>query len=354
MKTIRAALAPLVLALLVPAVPLRAQSPPASSSEPPLRRWFEIQSFTIYSRYRFTSNSKDVTTADQLQYKDQLQARVNLDAAKRYTVNVGYFTGSSFISTWDNWGVGNSTAFDGKNNYVKQLYVSAIPVKGLEVQYGGLYLNRGDADEWVTYDTDGYVAGERVSLRRPKALYLDEITVTRAAIGPYNTPNLLSRWDGLKNPNYTQVLGRKLFSKLVGGSFEYNRQIGADYLRAAITLRLPKASPVSTIRWEQYRRLNLHPASGIGLWAARPVTKYAQVQAGYVSVDRFYGGWNADRMASGRRLFISANIKIYGPLTASLYATRAFSVPYSVSIDRRFDAVIQYSVLDLLRRSGVF
>ena len=57
-------------------------------------------------------------------------------------------------------------------------------MKGLELQYGGLYLNRGEADEWVTYDTDGYLAGERVSLKRPKELYLDEITVTRAAIGP--------------------------------------------------------------------------------------------------------------------------------------------------------------------------
>jgi len=355
MTTIRRALAPFALFLLVPAVFARAQSqPPAASSAPPLRRWLEIQSFTIYTRYRFTATSKDVTTADQLQYKDQIQARVNLDAARRYTVNIGYFTGSNFIGTWNNWGVGHDTSFDGKDNYFKQIYASAIPVKGLELQYGGLYLNRGEADEWVTYDTDGYLAGERVSVRRPKELYLDEITVTRAAIGPLSTPNLFSRWDGLTHPNYTQVLGRKRFSKAIGGSFEYDRMVGADYLRAAVTVHLPKASPVSAIRWEQYRRLNLHPASGVGLWAERSFTKHVQVQAGYVSVDQHYGGWNADRMQSGRHVFANATIRIHGPLSASIYAAKAFSTPYPVPIGRRFDAVIQYSVLDLLRRTGVF
>ncbi len=130
--------------------------------------------------------------------------------------------------------------------------------------------------------------------------------------------------------------------------------VGADYLRAAVTLHLPKASPVSTIRWEQYRRLNLHPASGVGIWAERPFTKYVQVQAGYVSVDQYYGGWNADRMQSGRRVFANANIRIYGPISASIYATHAFSTPYSVSIDRRLDAVSSTDVLDALRRTGVF
>ena len=59
-------------------------------------------------------------------------------------------------------------------------------------------------------------------------------------------------------------------------------------------------------------------------------------------------------MQSGRRVFASANVKIHGPLTASLYATKVVSTPYSMSIGKRFDAVMQYSVLDLLRRSGVF
>ena len=356
----RRCLALLLLACSVSA-PLLAQSqpmPPATApkpaAEPPLRRWFEIQQFALSTRYRFSENSKDVTTSSQLQYKDSFRARLNLDPQKRYTVNIGSFSGSGFISSWNNLGFGNNTLFDGKDHYVKQLYAAAVPVKGLELQYGGLYVNRGESDEWVTYDDDGYLVGERVSVRRPKELYLDEITVTRAAIGPLTTPNLTSRWDGLKNPDYTQVLGVKRFNKMVSGSLEYNRQIGADILRAAVTLHFSAKAPVSTVRYEQYRRVNLNAASGFGVWADRPITKYARLQGGYVTVDQFYGGWNADRMQSGRRFFANATIAIYGPVSGSLYVTHALDAPYAVSVNRRFDAIISYDVLNTLRRTGIF
>ena len=200
--------------------------------------WTLVRNRAVHRYTRLhTDNNKDVTTSNQQQYKDSFRARVNLDPQKRYTVNIGYFSGSSFTSSWNNIVQPNrhrcSTA---RNNYVKQRLRTAIPVKGLEFQYGGLYASRGESDEWVSYDDDNYLVGERVSVRRPKELYLDEITVTRGAIGPLATPNLASRWDGLKNPDYTQVLGVKRFSQMVSGSLEYDRQIGADILRAAVTL----------------------------------------------------------------------------------------------------------------------
>jgi hypothetical protein len=129
--------AAVVLALLLTAsVPAFSQDVPA----PPLQRWFELQNFVLYSRYRFVKNSGDVVTADQLQYKDTFQARVNIDREKRYTIQFGYFSGSSFISTWNNWGVGTGGDFDGKDNYLKQLFADARPIDAIELQYGGLYV----------------------------------------------------------------------------------------------------------------------------------------------------------------------------------------------------------------------
>src|SRR4051812_25405498 len=185
-----------------------AQQPAKSPPEPPLRRWLEIQQFNFNTRFRYTENSRDVVTTNQQQYKDAVRAKFNIDPQKRYTINVGYFTGSSFISSWNNTGWGNNTTFDHKNNYFKQLYGSAVPVKGLDLQYGGLYINRGESDEW-SYDDDGYMAGGRVSIRRPKELYLDEITVTRGGFGPLTNPNLFDRGFTFTHPNYTQLLGLK-------------------------------------------------------------------------------------------------------------------------------------------------
>jgi hypothetical protein len=343
-----------VLALSI--APVHAQSEPdnVTRREPPLRRWLDIQSFSVDTRYRFTSDNQDVLSANQLQYKDSLKARFNLDPGKRYTVNVGYFSGNSFGSAWDNWGVGNHTAFDRKGGNLKQLYASVIPVRGLVLQYGGLYLAPGESDELVSFDSDGYLVGERVSVRRPEELFVDEITVTRGAIGPRDVPSLIDRWDLLNEMNYTQVLGVKRFSRMVAGSLEYDRQIGSDILRGAVTLRFDKSAPISTVRYEQYRRVSPGPAAGFGLWAEGSVTEHLRVQGGYVSVDQRYGGWNADRIQNGRHFFVNATLPIYGPLSASIYASHALSAPYQVSIGRRFDAVISYDLLSQLRRTGLF
>src|SRR5262249_28288674 len=284
----------LSLVLTFDSSPALAQTGQPAAPEPPLRRWLDVQQVAVYLRYRFTENNRDVTTANQLQYRDAIRARINADAEKRYTLNFGIFSGTAFIITWNNLGVGNDTTFVGKT-YFRQLYGSAEPIKGLELQYGGLYLNRGEGDEWATYDDDGYVAGARVSIRRPKALYLDEITVTRAGIGPQAQPNLFDRGDQFTHPDYTQVLGLKHFTPVVSGSLEYNRQPGSDLVRGAVTLRLPAAAPVRAIRYEQYHRFatdeipaedgaTKESGSGFGLWAERPVTKYARVQGGYVSI----------------------------------------------------------------------
>ncbi|HUL72436.1 MAG TPA: hypothetical protein VLT86_05005 [Vicinamibacterales bacterium] len=354
MRSRHALVAALLGGCLWAASPARAQNPaPKPPAEPPLRRWFDLQTFTVYTRYRFIESSRSVTTSDQLQYKDAFRGRVNLDAHKRYTINFGYFSGTSFVSSWNNWGVGNNTTFDGTNS-LKQLYASAAPVTGLEIQYGGIYINRGEADEFTTYDDDGYLMGERVSVRRPQDLYLDEITVTRAGIGPVGSPKVSDRWNGLTNANYTQVLGLKHFGKTVAGSVEYNRQTGADILRAAVTVHLQKTALVRTIRYEQYCRVNDRAANGFGVWADRSVTGRATIQGGYVTVDQYYGGWNADRMLIGRRVFAIGTVQLYGPISASVYATKAFAGSYTVPIGRRFDAVISYDVLNTLRRSGLF
>lgn len=336
--------------LALPVFGQQASKPP----EPSLRRWFEFQQFAVYTRYRFTENSRNVTTTNQQQYKDSIRARVNFDPDKRYTLNVGYFTGSSFISSWDNLGWGNNTTFDRKNNYFKQIYGDAIPVRWLELQYGGLYLNRGEGDEFAYYDEDGYVTGERVSLRRPKDLYLDELTITRGAVGPQNLPNIFDRGAQFSHPNYTQLLGVKRFTKIVAGSLEYNRLAGADMVRGAVTFRFSNKAPISLVRFEEYHRFNLNEGTGFAVWSELPVTKYARLQVGYGSIDQFYGGWNGDRMQSGRRIEANGTITIYGPLSTAIYYTAARRETYTVPIYHRFDWVVQYDVLSSLKKTGLF
>src|SRR5690349_16856428 len=184
-----------VLLLVIFSRPTAAQTPARSQApEPPIRRWFEFQQFVVSTRYRFIENSADVVTSDHMQYREQIRARVNLDAKKRYTINTGLFSGSAFTSSWDNLGPGTGE-FDGRDHYMKQLYVDAAPVAGLDFQGGGLYVNRGENTEFTSYDDDGYLIGGRASIRKPALLYVDELSVTHGMLGPANVPNLWSRWD---------------------------------------------------------------------------------------------------------------------------------------------------------------
>ena len=353
----------LLLALFSPAV-VAAQSstapllPPAPVSAetpaPPLRRWLELQSVTLLTRYRFLENSADVVTGNQWQYKDVLRARFNFDAGHRYTLNVGVFSGANFISTWNNTGVGtgNPPRFVW-THYLKQLYASAEPVQGFELQYGGIYVVRGEATEWTSYDDDGYAVGERLSLRR-KELFLDEIAATRAWIGPYDTPDVTKRWNGLHEANYYQVLLAKRAGRYVRASTDWTHDQGADTWRATVAALFPPSGLLSAVRYEQYWRMDPNPAFGFALWLERPVTSHARLQAGYATVDEHYGGWNADRIQRGKRVFAIGTVPILRKLTASLFFTQAFSSSYPVSNKTRLDVVLSYDLLRTLRRTGIF
>ena len=345
-----------LLSLLLALVASRAVAQPASTppaTTPPIRRWLEFQTFTLSARYRVIESSSDVVTSNHLQYRDLFRARVNIDAKRRFTVNVGAGAGASFISSWDNTGLGTGTR-DLHNHYVRHLFAAAAPVGGLEGQFGGLYVLRGEVTETISYDEDGYVTGGRVSVRRPHQLYVDEVSVTRGIVGPFNGPNVNSRWRLLSDPNYTQVLASKRFTQFLAASTDYTRHASADIVHAAVALRFRPSIPLTGLRYEQYTRWNDHAASGFAVTAERQLPRAVRVQGGYATIDQFHHAWNSDRIQRGRRVFALANVPVVGPLSAQAFITRAFRNSYPVALKTRFDAVLTYDVAAALRSTGVF
>jgi hypothetical protein len=346
----------LALALVLTLVPVHAavaQPSSARAPEPALRRWFEFDQFVLGTRYRFIRSSADVVTSDQMQYREQIRARVNLDPEKRYTIHTGLFSGSSFISSWDNLGPGQGE-FDGNNHYMKQLYFEASPGGGFDAQAGGLFINRGEHTEFTTYDEDGYLIGGRVSVRRPQDLFVDELSVTHGLLGPLNEPNLWKRWDEADDTNYTQVLGAKRVSQMLATSFDYTRYAGTDTWRGAVALRFGAGAPLSGLRYEQYVRTSDPDGAGFALTLERAVARGIRLQAGYATIDEHSGGLNADRILRGRRFYAMANVPLAGPLSASIFLTRALDADYSISNKTRFDAVLAWDIRDTLRQTGVF
>jgi hypothetical protein len=309
---------------------------------------FELETLTLYTRYRLLENNAEVVTANQLQIKDSLRARFNIDESGRFSIHAGAFTGSSFTSSWDTTGVG--TGDWSPDAYLKQLYLSAVPVRGVEAQVGGLYFIRGESTEITSYDEDGFLMGERIAVRRPRQLFFDEVSATRGAIGSITTPGVFRRLDLFAHPDYWQVEAMKHITPTWSASADVTSAFGARTIRAAVAAKFPKGAPVSAIRFEQYRRVDVNPAGGFSASAERPLASWLKLQGGYATIDQFYGGLNADRIQRGPRVFTIATLSLPAAFSVQLFATRAFETSYSVTNRTRFDAVLSYDVVAAMRR----
>ena len=324
---------------------------PASAESPsaPAVSWgrVDVQSATLSTRYRFIENSSRDVTTSQLQFKDTARIRVKLDEGGRFAVTGGLLTGNTFTSGWDNTGIGTGhlTGTQG----LRHLFVSAA-ARGLEVQVGGIYINHGESTEITSYDDDGYLMGERLTLRRPAHAYFDEVSVTRAALSPLSSPGVIRHLSLLGHQHYWQAQVVKRYGSAISASADFTDAAGAETLRAAVAVHLPKGAPVSLLRYEQYRRVTMQPADGFAVSAERRIAR-VRLQAGYADIDGQYGGLNADRFQRGRRVFAAAAIPIRGPLSAQLFATRAFTRAYPISNRTRVDAVVTYDLLRALHRN---
>lgn len=315
-------------------------------------RYFELQKFDLQSRYRFVDNSDGVTTNNQLQYGLGIQGRFKIDAKGNYSVNFGFASGNSFTSGWNSLGIGPGGDYQSpfKDVYLKQLYLGAKPFKGVEIQAGSIGFNRGQATEITTYDNDAYLMGARVTVKRPGDLFFDEISVTSGQLGDLKTPNALRRFDSFGQSNYQQVLVAKNIGKRTVVSGDLTNQWGVSTLRQGVTVKTPELGFLSLVRVEAYQRLEERPDFGYSVYGEKGIGKRLTVGGGYADIDPNYGGLNGDRYNKGRRVFGQAAYKLSDDFTLQLWATQAFGNPYKVANDTRMDVILQYNVLNGLKK----
>jgi hypothetical protein len=262
------------------------------------------------------------------------------------------FSGSQFVVGWNDAGLG--TGRFTSNVYLKQLYLSAKPVTGVEVQYGGLYFNRGESTEITSYDNDGYLTGQRVSLKRPKELFFDEISATYGYLGDLTKANINKRWHRLSQGNYHQLLVGKKVRERVSLSLDYTSQWGASTLREAIRVNTPKA-PVDYVRAEFYQRVDVNRDAGFALHTEKGLLKKRfLIGGGFAQIDRSYGGLNGDRFNRGKRFLINTTYVMSPEFSLSTFLTRSVRTDYVVANRTRFEIILSYNLLKGFQRAGLF
>lgn len=317
-----------------------------------LSRWFELQSATISTRYRASDNSASVVTANQLQHEQGFKGRFKLTPSGNYSINAGLFSGTKFGSAWNNTGVG--TGHSGTNMYLRQLFFAAQPVSGVELQYGGLYLERGESTEITSYDNDGYVMGQRVSVKRPKNFFLDEITVTYGHLGDTSKPDIRKRFHRLNESNYHQFLVRKKVGYRAVLSADYTFHAGVETLRQAVKFKTEELRVLDSVRFENYQRLDVKPDYGFAVTGEKALHKRLLLSGGFAQVDPHAGSLNADSFSKGKRLFVMSKFKVRPDVTISTVLNRAVANEAAVPVRTYFYVAFQYDLLKALKKTGLF
>ena len=330
------------------------QKPAEQKPAPPLARWIDLQNATLNTRYRFIDSSQGLITTNQLQHRESLRARLKFDAPGRYAFNVGLFTGSRFTSGWNNTGIGLGD-WQAPLSF-RNAFFAAQPIRGVEGQYGSMYIIKGESTEITTYDEDGYVIGERVSVRRPRQLFFDEMSAT---VGYFSSaPAELGVSKRVKylndHPNYEHYLVDKKIGPRGGVSADFTSVDGARTWRAAANVNTKELRGVDSILFENYKRTNQNPAYGFAVTATKAVTRKVSLNGGYASIDRFYGGLNSDRFHIGNRVFGMATYTFSPRFTGSAFLTRAVGNEIALPQRTLLNLIFTYNALPDLRRTGLF
>lgn len=361
MRFVRAALAAAGLCAMAtaaaaqqaPTQPAPAAPRPPAVSSAKAHRWFDLQAGTLDARYRLIDNSAGMRTSNLLQHKQTLRAGLKFDPKGRYSLQTSLGTGNSFTGSWEATGLGTGSPTWAFN--VRTLYLSAQPVKGLEVHVGGLAATtRGESTEITAYDNDGYLVGERVSVKRGNELFFDELSATFGYLGDTSTPNVFKRLDSLDNHNYTQLLVGKKLSARAAASADWTRVSGVDTWREAVRVGTKELRVVDSVRLELYQRIDASDGEGFAVTLDKTLSKIVAVSGGYASIDPQAPTLNGDRYLRGRRVFAEGRVAVTPELTVSVFYGHAINNDFPVPNKKRFDLVASYNVLKALQRSGAW
>ena len=318
--------------------------------EEAITRWFELETASISSRYHFLGNLGGARTATSNQYQITFKGRFNFDKAGRYNLEGGFFSGNSFTGGWNRSGWGSGKAQS--NVFLKQLFFSAMPASGVEVQYGGLYFDRGQSTEVTSYDYDGYLVGERITFSRPRNLDFDEISITYGFLGDFNHPDVFERLHRLGRSNYHEFgVTKKIGNEQTRISASYAYEEGKDVLRQAIKIRTPALRLIDSFLFEDYERVSTHPGYGFGVYGEKQLRPRVSAGGGFAEIDR--NGLNADRFLQGKRVYLNVHFRLTPEFVLIAGATQAVSAPPGLP-RTRFDMAFEYDVLHLLRKTGLF
>lgn len=310
-------------------------APQTSKSQQSLTdRWLDLNSLSYATRYRSTFDSNGAHTFSQGQQRIIADGTFKFDADGRYGLGFHLSSGRYFNWAYADFIGGGQDQFvaraeasmtpyqlyvmgalpyepgffnsGGGQLYLRQAFLKAEPIRGINFEFGGFGINHGVNSEATSYDDDGYMSGERVTVRRPKNIWLSEVSYTRGFLGDLYTPNFFARGQRLSESNYWQILGRKDFGKRVSISADYTYSkpqsavpvsFSLKTTREAIFANVHESKVIDSVRFEAYQRINgglyapgipFPDGKGYAVTVSRSFKKMFSLDGGIANIDTSY------------------------------------------------------------------
>jgi hypothetical protein len=331
-------------------IPPPAQTAGTGARQTGLARWIDVPAATLSTRYRFIGPTTGPNT-NQVQAQEVLRVRLKVDPRARLSLTTGWQTGGVFTSGWDSTGIG--TGSRDWDFQMRQLFLSVAPAAGVQISYGGLGIERGQATEITSYDNDGYCVGARAIVTRRGWPGPDEVVVTVGYLGDVQRPNVFERLRRLDETNYQQVLVGRQVGEAATVSLELTRHEGVETVRSAARISTRPLRVADAVRLEGYVRMAGAVRSGFALTAERRLASRLEARLGFASIDRAHDRLNADRFGRGRRVFGTLDAALTPVLRVQVFAQHSAGTPYPIPNRRRLDVILTYNAAPHLRRLGL-
>jgi hypothetical protein len=312
------------------AMPLAGQT---AKDEP----WLDLQSVSLGVRYRMMENNIGTHARNWSDHHEGFKLRLKLDPKARYSLSAVAFNGDAFTAGWNLRGLR-----DGQSSnrvFLKQLFVTAKPRRGIEFQYGGLPIVRGESSEITSYDNDGYLMGQRLTI--------GDVTLTAGYLGDLRKPSVTRRFHRLADINYGQVLVKRQLTKRLTATADFTDEDGERTLRQGVAFRPSKG--VDLIRVEAYQRVSGARSAGGAITVEKPFGR-TRLAATFASVDDRYRAVNSDRYGRGRRLSFTSTTALGRDVSLQVFVTRALDSDLVMANRMRLDVHIRYELAAILRQ----
>src|ERR1044071_4118801 len=277
------------------AMPLAAQT---ANNEP----WLDLQSVSIGMRYRMMENDLGAHAQNWSDHHQGLKLRLKLDRGARYSLSAVALNGSSFTAGWN--------------------------LRG-----------RGESSEITSYDNDGYLMGQRLTVK--------DLTLTAGYLGDLRNPSVTNRLHRLSEINYGQILLKRRLTDRLTATADFTDDDGERTLRQAFVIRPRKM--VDLIRLEGYERVSGSRSAGGAITFEKPFGR-TRIAASLASVDDRYRLVNGDRYGRGTRISFTGTTALTRDMSLQLFVTRALDGNLAMPNRTRVDVLIRYELAAILRQ----